>query len=252
MPGRVGFLGEAGAPLRVQICNRSNFSSPSCWNLLFAVFESFKDYVATEQLDGDNKYDAGEHGLQVRIQTFCSGGRFKKPFYFTFHVGKSGTCLDVNAGLTSASTSPEVRHIDTRGAEWWGPLSSPRLRDARARRAEKGPAGLESASLHSSCSPLCNWRRNVSSLFICGTQQMCAFHRRHALRAWTRLTTACLLKAQVAVRRDRVKDFYLLGQKKKQWTDCDRERRCPLLEEQKTILMKIIWLWYVIKYKMLL
>lgn len=34
---------------------------------VFAVFESFKDYVATEQLDGDNKYDAGEHGLQVRI-----------------------------------------------------------------------------------------------------------------------------------------------------------------------------------------
>ena len=33
------------------------------------VFESFKDYVATEQLDGDNKYDAGEHGLQVRLHT---------------------------------------------------------------------------------------------------------------------------------------------------------------------------------------
>lgn len=29
------------------------------------VFESFVDYVAVEQLDGDNKYDAGEHGLQV-------------------------------------------------------------------------------------------------------------------------------------------------------------------------------------------
>lgn len=36
---------------------------------LFPVFESFKDYVATEQLDGDNKYDAGEHGLQVRLHT---------------------------------------------------------------------------------------------------------------------------------------------------------------------------------------
>lgn len=32
-----------------------------------AVFESFKDYVAVEQLDGDNKYDAGEHGLQVKV-----------------------------------------------------------------------------------------------------------------------------------------------------------------------------------------
>ncbi|ELK30388.1 Ubiquitin carboxyl-terminal hydrolase 7 [Myotis davidii] len=28
------------------------------------IFESFVDYVAVEQLDGDNKYDAGEHGLQ--------------------------------------------------------------------------------------------------------------------------------------------------------------------------------------------
>ncbi|TWW69657.1 Ubiquitin carboxyl-terminal hydrolase 7 [Takifugu flavidus] len=39
------------------------------------IFESFKDYVATEQLDGDNKYDAGEHGLQeaekgVKFLTF--------------------------------------------------------------------------------------------------------------------------------------------------------------------------------------
>ncbi|XP_076275614.1 ubiquitin-specific protease 7 isoform X1 [Rhynchophorus ferrugineus] len=28
------------------------------------IFESFKDYIAKETLDGDNKYDAGEHGLQ--------------------------------------------------------------------------------------------------------------------------------------------------------------------------------------------
>lgn len=38
---------------------------------LFKVFESFVDYVAVEQLDGDNKYDAGEHGLQV-IREFCA------------------------------------------------------------------------------------------------------------------------------------------------------------------------------------
>jgi ubiquitin carboxyl-terminal hydrolase 7 len=31
------------------------------------IYESFKDYVATEVLDGDNKYDAGNHGLQVVI-----------------------------------------------------------------------------------------------------------------------------------------------------------------------------------------
>jgi ubiquitin carboxyl-terminal hydrolase 7 len=29
------------------------------------IYESFKDYVETEILDGENKYDAGSHGLQV-------------------------------------------------------------------------------------------------------------------------------------------------------------------------------------------
>ncbi|KAJ8665666.1 hypothetical protein QAD02_007328 [Eretmocerus hayati] len=28
------------------------------------IYDSFNDYVSTEVLDGDNKYDAGEHGLQ--------------------------------------------------------------------------------------------------------------------------------------------------------------------------------------------
>lgn len=28
------------------------------------IYESFNDYIATEVLDGDNKYDAGQHGLQ--------------------------------------------------------------------------------------------------------------------------------------------------------------------------------------------
>ena len=41
----------------------------TCLSLFPAVFESFKDYVAVEQLDGDNKYDAGEHGLQVGKQS---------------------------------------------------------------------------------------------------------------------------------------------------------------------------------------
>lgn len=31
---------------------------------LFLVDESFKDYITTEVLDGDNKYDAGDHGFQ--------------------------------------------------------------------------------------------------------------------------------------------------------------------------------------------
>lgn len=38
----------------------------NCEQCLFyiSVYESFSDYVSTESLDGDNKYDAGEHGLQ--------------------------------------------------------------------------------------------------------------------------------------------------------------------------------------------
>ena len=34
---------------------------------VISVYESFKEYVAVETLDGDNKYDAGEYGLQVSI-----------------------------------------------------------------------------------------------------------------------------------------------------------------------------------------
>ena len=35
-----------------------------CSQFLSLVDESFHDYIATEVLDGDNKYDAGEHGMQ--------------------------------------------------------------------------------------------------------------------------------------------------------------------------------------------
>ena len=41
------------------------------------VYESFKDYIEVEMLDGDNKYDAGEHGLQVRetsARNSCANG----------------------------------------------------------------------------------------------------------------------------------------------------------------------------------
>ena len=31
------------------------------------IMESFRDYVKTENLDGENKYDAGTHGLQVSL-----------------------------------------------------------------------------------------------------------------------------------------------------------------------------------------
>lgn len=34
---------------------------------IILVYESFKEYIAVETLDGDNKYDAGEYGLQVCV-----------------------------------------------------------------------------------------------------------------------------------------------------------------------------------------
>jgi ubiquitin carboxyl-terminal hydrolase 7 len=34
------------------------------------ILESFRDYIKTENLDGENKYDAGNYGLQV--STFLS------------------------------------------------------------------------------------------------------------------------------------------------------------------------------------
>lgn len=43
-------------------CTRSSFANARMCFVL--VYESFSDYVSTESLDGDNKYDAGEHGLQ--------------------------------------------------------------------------------------------------------------------------------------------------------------------------------------------
>lgn len=51
------------------VCGETGITS--LWSSLYlylqlfaAVFESFRDYVAEETLDGENKYDAGEFGLQ--------------------------------------------------------------------------------------------------------------------------------------------------------------------------------------------
>ena len=33
---------------------------------MFSVIESFQDYITVETLNGENKYDAGDYGLQVR------------------------------------------------------------------------------------------------------------------------------------------------------------------------------------------
>ena len=37
------------------------------------VYESFKDYVAVEMLEGENKYDAEKYGLQVSLQSSLTG-----------------------------------------------------------------------------------------------------------------------------------------------------------------------------------
>ena len=39
--------------------------------LCVIVYQSFDDYVTVESLDGDNKYDAGDHGLQVLCVSEC-------------------------------------------------------------------------------------------------------------------------------------------------------------------------------------
>jgi ubiquitin carboxyl-terminal hydrolase 7 len=36
-----------------------------------SITESFQDYIQTETLDGDNKYDAGTFGLQVSKTGYC-------------------------------------------------------------------------------------------------------------------------------------------------------------------------------------
>lgn len=46
---------------------------------IISVYESFKEYIAVETLDGDNKYDAGEYGLQVCVL-------LEKYFYSDFVV----------------------------------------------------------------------------------------------------------------------------------------------------------------------
>ena len=42
------------------------------------VYESFKEYIAVETLDGDNKYDAGDYGMQVCIYPKLQGRLYQK------------------------------------------------------------------------------------------------------------------------------------------------------------------------------
>lgn len=45
---------------------------------MLLVLESFRDYVTVETLEGDNRYDAGPHGLQVNCNSTGSYGRTQK------------------------------------------------------------------------------------------------------------------------------------------------------------------------------
>lgn len=49
---------------------------------LFSVFESFDDYVKVESLDGDNKYDAGDYGLQVIGKKYYFNFRYQLKHWF--------------------------------------------------------------------------------------------------------------------------------------------------------------------------
>ncbi|GMR60650.1 hypothetical protein PMAYCL1PPCAC_30845 [Pristionchus mayeri] len=50
----------------VQLNIRSR--DPSRHNTSFSIMDSFRDYVEAERLDGENKYDAGEYGLQPALK----------------------------------------------------------------------------------------------------------------------------------------------------------------------------------------
>lgn len=59
------------------------------WFYVFpiSVYESFQDYIKVESLDGENKYDAGEHGLQVIItwKHIMAVLSFNNAFHFIDH-----------------------------------------------------------------------------------------------------------------------------------------------------------------------
>ena len=54
----------------IQVNRSIGYLDVTAFCYCFAVYESFKEYIAVETLDGDNKYDAGEYGLQVCVKLF--------------------------------------------------------------------------------------------------------------------------------------------------------------------------------------
>ena len=56
---------KAFMTLILNTCISILFNVCSIYNLI--VHESFKNYTSPETLDGDNKYSAGNHGMQVHM-----------------------------------------------------------------------------------------------------------------------------------------------------------------------------------------
>jgi hypothetical protein len=86
-----------------------------------SVYESFKEYIAVETLDGDNKYDAGDYGMQVWICNMYFGRYFLNWasysqfwFIFVFDIGSKerGQLSHLPNSSTSAVDEISIRSND--------------------------------------------------------------------------------------------------------------------------------------------
>ncbi|ELT89456.1 hypothetical protein CAPTEDRAFT_149911 [Capitella teleta] len=75
------------------------------------IYESFKDYVTKESLDGDNKYDAGEHGLQEAEKgvNFLS---FPPVLHLQLMRFQYDPMTDANIKINDRFEFPEVLELD--------------------------------------------------------------------------------------------------------------------------------------------
>ena len=82
--------------------------------LLIVVYESFKDYVAVEVLDGENKYDAGSHGLQVSLVTEPASCRTQLSFFFFVSPLCTASQEGCHLPHLSSRAAPSVDEIPVR------------------------------------------------------------------------------------------------------------------------------------------
>ncbi|XP_013388428.1 ubiquitin carboxyl-terminal hydrolase 7 [Lingula anatina] len=75
------------------------------------IYESFKDYITVETLDGDNKYDAGEHGLQEAEKgvIFLS---FPPVLHLQLMRFQYDPITDTNIKINDRFEFPEKLHLD--------------------------------------------------------------------------------------------------------------------------------------------